>query len=109
MPIIQQSGVDYAAAPEPVNSVIVDIISQDSTYSPYTDGEAAFGAQTLVDNGLLAAEDDGSFGVYDTTRTARNVDELRGVLATTGNVVPAEMTADDLFTNRFSDPSIAMN
>lgn len=109
VPIIQQSGVDYAAAPEPVNSVIVDIISQDSTYSPYTDGEAAFGAQTLVDNGLLAAEDDGSFGVYDTTRTARNVEDLRGVLATTGNVVPAEMTADELFTNRFSDPSIAMN
>lgn len=31
------------------------------------------------------------------------------MLATTGNVVPAEMTADDLFTNEFSDPSIAMN
>ena len=109
VPIIQQSGVDYAAAPEPVNSVIVDIIAQDSTYSPYTEGEAAYGAQTLVEKGLLAAEDDGSFGVYDPTRTARNVEDLRGVLATTGNVVPAEMTADDLFTNRFSDPSIAMN
>ena len=31
------------------------------------------------------------------------------MLAATGNVVPAGMTGDDLFTNRFSDPSIATN
>ncbi|BBY89898.1 nitrate ABC transporter substrate-binding protein [Mycolicibacterium tokaiense] len=109
VPIIQQSGVDYAAAPEAVNKVIVDVVSQDSTYSPYSEGEAAFSADLLVDKGLLAAEDDGSFGVYDPARTARNVEDLRGVLAGSGNVVPAEMTGDTLFTNRFSDPSIATN
>ena len=109
VPIIQQSGVDYAASPEPVNKVIVDVISQDSTYSPYSEGEATFSADLLVDKGLLAAEDDGSFGVYDPARTARNVEDLRTVLATSGNVVPADVTGDDLFTNRFSDPSIATN
>lgn len=109
VPIIQQSGVDYAAAPEAVNKVIVDVVSQDSTYSPYSEGEAAFSSDLLVDKGLLAAEDDGSFGVYDPARTARNVEDLRGVLAGSGNVVPAEMTGDTLFTNRFSDPSIATN
>lgn len=106
VPIIQQSGVDYAAAPAAVNKVIVDIVSQDSTYSPYTEGEAAFSADLLVKKGLLAADDDGSFGVYDPARTARNVADLRAVLAATGNTVPAGMTADDLFTNDFTDPSI---
>ena len=109
VPIIQQAGVDYAASPDEVNAKIVDIVSQDSTYSPYTEGEASYGAKTLVEQGLLAAEDDGSFGVYDPARIARNVEDLRGVLATTGNIVPADMTDEDLFTNRFSDPSIAMN
>ena len=109
VPIIQQSGVDYAAAPEAVNDVIVDVVSQDNTYSPYSQGEAAFSAALLVDRGLLAAEDDGSFGVYDEARTARNVEDLRDVLAATGNVVPADMTGADLFTNQFSDPSIAAN
>jgi len=109
VPIIQQSGVDYAASPEAVNDVIVDVISQDSTYSPYSAGEAAFSAGLLVDKGLLAAEDGGAFGVYDSERTNRNVEDLRGVLAATGNVVPAGMTGDDLFTNQFSDPSIAAN
>lgn len=109
VPIIQQAGVDYAAAPAEVNTKIVDIVGQDSTYTPYSQGEADYGSQILVDEGLLAAESDGSFGVYDPVRTAANVDDLRGVLAATGNIVPAEMTVEDLFTNRFTDPSIAMN
>lgn len=109
VPIIQQAGVDYAAAPEAVNATIVDIIGQDPTYSPYTQGEADYGAQILVETGLLAAEADGSFGVYDPARTAANVDDLRAVLATTGNTVPTDTTVEDLFTNRFTDPSIAMN
>ena len=106
VPIIQQSGVDYAAAPEAVNKVIVDVVSKDPTYSPYTQGEADYSAELLVNDGLLAPEDNGSFGVYDPARTARNVDDLRGVLASTGNVVPADVTGDALFTNQFSNPSI---
>lgn len=109
VPIIQQSGADYAASPEAVNDLIVDVVSKDGTYSPYSAGEAAFSAGLLVDEGLLAAEDNGAFGVYDPRRTARNVADLRKVLATSGNVVPADMTGDDLFTNQFSDPSIAAN
>ncbi|MEN4478016.1 nitrate ABC transporter substrate-binding protein [Mycolicibacterium cosmeticum] len=105
-PIIQQSGLDYAAAPAAVNKVIVDVVSQDSTYSPYTEGEAAFSADLLVKKGLLAAEDNGSFGVYDPARTARNLADLRTVLAAGGNIVPGDLTADDLFTNRFTDPTI---
>ncbi|MGK2901369.1 MAG: nitrate ABC transporter substrate-binding protein [Mycobacterium sp.] len=106
VPIIQQAGIDYAAAPEAVNNVIVDVVSQDSTYSPYSEGEAAFSAGLLVEKGLLAAEENRSFGVYDPARTTRNVEELRTVLAATGNLVPADMTAEDLFTNQFSDPAI---
>lgn len=109
IPIIQQAGVDYAASPEAVNATIVDVVAQDDTYSPYSAGEAAFSAHLLVEKGLLAAEDNGAFGVYDEARTARNVADLRAVLAATGNAVPADLTGNDLFTNRFSDPSIAVN
>lgn len=109
VPIIQRSGVAYSESPEAVNTVIVDVISQDSTYSPYTMGEADYSASLLVEKGLLAPEANGSFGVYDPVRTARNLVDLSGVMAATGNVVPAGMTADDLFTNRFTDPKITTN
>ena len=109
VPIIQQSGVDYIGAPDATNDVIVDVVSQDQTYSPYSDGEAAFSADLLRDQGLLANEDNGSFGVYDETRTARNVADLAPVLASSGNQVPADMTAKQMFTNRFTDPAISIS
>lgn len=108
VPIIQQSGVDYAASPDRVNGTIVDVIAQDPTYSPYSKAEADYSATLLVEKGLLANEDDGSFGVYDQARIQRNLDDLRPVLADTGNRVPASTTAQQLFTNQFSDPAIAL-
>lgn len=108
VPIIQQSGVDYIGAPDATNKVIVDVVSQDQTYSPYSEGEAAFSADLLKDKGLLANEDNGSFGTYDEVRTSRNVDELRPVLAAGGNTVPASMTAGQMFTNQFTDPAISI-
>lgn len=108
VPIIQQSGVDYAGSPDRVNGTIVDVITQDPTYSPYSRAEADYSARLLVDKGLLANEDNGSFGVYDQARIQRNLDDLRPVLADTGNRVPASTTAQQLFTNQFSDPAIAL-
>ncbi|MFT4044179.1 MAG: nitrate ABC transporter substrate-binding protein [Gordonia sp. (in: high G+C Gram-positive bacteria)] len=108
VPIIQQSGVDYIGSPEATNKRIVDIISQDHTYSPYTEGEATFSAKLLKEKGLLANEDNGSFGVYDNVRTQRNLEELAPLLAATGNQVPTSMPSSRLFTNQFTDPSISI-
>ena len=108
VPIIQQAGVDYITSPDATNKVIVDVISQDQTYSPYTIGEATFSADLLREKGLLANEDNESFGVYDEARTSSNVAELTTILAATGNTVPSTMTAQQLFTNEFTDPSISI-
>ena len=108
VPIIQQAGVDYVASPDATNKVIVDVISRDQTYSPYTIGEASFSADLLRDKGLLANEDNGSFGVYDEARTNSSVAELTKILAATGNTVPSTATSQQLFTNEFTDPSISI-
>ena len=108
VPIIQQAGVDYITSPEATNKVIVDVVSQDQTYSPYSEGEAAFSADLLQEKGLLANEDNGAFGVYDDARTSRNVAELTPVLAAGGNSVPGSMTAQQMFTNQFTDPAISI-
>jgi hypothetical protein len=108
VPIIQQAGVDYISSPDATNKVIVDVVSQDQTYSPYSEGEAAFSAALLKDKGLLANEDSGAFGVYDDTRTTRNVAELTPVLAAGGNQVPTSITAQQMFTNQFTDPAISI-
>nr|WP_296773541.1 ABC transporter substrate-binding protein [Rhodococcus sp. (in: high G+C Gram-positive bacteria)] len=108
VPIVQQATADYISSPEDTDSTIVDIVSQDTSFTPYTEGEAAFSSTLLRDEGLIADEADGSVGTYDPSRTQRNLEELGPVLAADGARLPADVTADQLFTNRFTDPSIGI-
>lgn len=108
VPIVQQATADYITSPDATNSVIVDIVSQDTSFTPYTEGEAAFSSTLLRDQGLIADEADGSVGTYDPVRTQSNLAELGPVLTAGGAQLPADLTAEQLFTNRFTDPSIGI-
>ncbi|MGW0024791.1 nitrate ABC transporter substrate-binding protein [Rhodococcus sp. NPDC003383] len=108
VPIIQQASADYITAPDAANATIVDVIAQDVAYTPYSAGEAAAGAELLAADGLIANEADGSVGTYDAARTQRNIDELVPVLNAGGANLPAGLTAEQLFTNRFTDASIGI-
>ena len=76
----------------------------DELWSAATD----IGFFQVVDHGIDLADVRAAFTMAERFFALPDED-LRGVLATTGNVVPADMTGDDLFTNEFSDPSIAAN
>ncbi|MGG7102909.1 nitrate ABC transporter substrate-binding protein [Rhodococcus sp. 24CO] len=108
VPIIQQASADYITDPAAANSAIVDIVSQDISFSPYTEGEAAFSAQMLKDEGLIANEADGSVGTYDMARVTRNVADLTPVLVAGGAAIPDSLTAEQIYTNKFTDPSIGI-
>ncbi len=108
VPIIQQASADYITAPDAANATIVDVIAQDVAYTPYSAGEAAAGAELLAADGLVANEADGSVGTYDAARTRHNLDELVPVLNAGGANLPAGLTAEQLFTNRFTDSAIGI-
>ncbi len=108
VPIIQQASADYITAPDAANATIVDVIAQDVAYTPYSAGEAAAGAELLAADGLIANEADGSVGTYDMARTQHNLDELVPVLNAGGANLPAGLTAEQLFTNRFTDAAIGI-
>ncbi|OZC87060.1 nitrate ABC transporter substrate-binding protein [Rhodococcus sp. 06-412-2C] len=108
VPIVQQATADYITSPDATNSVIVDIVSQDASFTPYTEGEAAFSSTLLKDQGLIADEADGSVGTYDPVRTQSNLTELGPVLTAGGAQLPADLTAEQLFTNRFTDSAIGI-
>ncbi|MEU2199943.1 hypothetical protein [Isoptericola sp. NPDC019482] len=105
VPMIQQANADYVTAPEAVNDVIVDVVAQDPSYSPYSAGEAAYSAQTLVEEGLIGPEDDGSVSTYDMERVESFVTDLVGVLEGEGTDL-GDPAADTLFTDRFTDHEV---
>ncbi|CAG7609421.1 hypothetical protein Rwratislav_38112 [Rhodococcus wratislaviensis IFP 2016] len=87
-------------------------MSQDSSFSPYTEGEAEFSATLLKDEGLIANEADGSVGsvgTYDMARVQGTVDELKPILVAGGAAIPDSPTAEQIYTNRFTDPGIGIS
>ncbi|PFG41887.1 hypothetical protein ATJ88_0535 [Isoptericola jiangsuensis] len=105
VPMIQRANARYAAQPDAVNDVIVDVVAQDASYAPYSAGEAAYSAATLVDEGLLAPEADGSWSTYDVDRVEAFVDDLVTVLTDEGSDL-GPVDAADLFTDRFTDHTV---
>lgn len=108
VPMIQQANADYLAAPDAVNEIIVDMVAQDPSYSPYSAGEAAYSAETLAEEGLIAAESDGSVSTYDMPRVAAFVADLVEVLEAEGKDL-GDATADTLFTDAYTDHAITLN
>lgn len=108
VPLIQQASSNYIADPAKANEKIVDIVAQDMSMSPYSAGEAAYSAAYLADAGLIANERDGSVGTYDFERVNSFVAELAPIVRNTGAQVPADVSADQLFTDQFTDHSIGI-
>jgi hypothetical protein len=108
VPMIQQANADYVAAPQAVNDLIVDVVAQDPSYSPYSAGEAAYSAETLAAEGLIGPEEDGSVSTYDMSRVESFVADLVDVLEGEGTDL-GDPAADTLFTDRFTDHDVTMD
>ena len=101
VPMIQQTGKDYVGSPDAVNATIVDWVSQDVSFTPYSAGEAAYSAQLLKDKAVIAPGGDGVWGSYDPAKAQSIVDDLRPILNKGGAGLPAQLPADQLFTTQF--------
>ncbi len=67
-----------------------------------------FSAQLLKEKGLIANEADGSVGTFDMTRVAHTVEELKPILNAGGAAIPQSLTAEEIYTDKFTDRSIGI-
>lgn len=106
VPMIQQNGKDYVASPDAVNATIVDWVSQDVSFTPYSAGEAAYSAGLLKDRAVIAPGADGVYGSYDMVKAQNVINDLVPILNGGGADLPAALPADQLFTTQFIDEQI---
>ncbi|MFC8313848.1 nitrate ABC transporter substrate-binding protein [Gordonia sp. NPDC057258] len=106
VPMIQQTGKDYVASPDAVNATIVDWVSQDVSFTPYSAGEAAYSAGLLKDRAVVAPGADGVYGSYDMVKAQNVINDLVPILNGGGADLPAALPADQLFTTQFIDEQI---
>ena len=102
VPIVQQSIVDFAQAPERANAIIIDAVATFDSFWVYDEGVAAYAVETMNELGLHGNGPDDIVGNVDEARVQKVIDDAR--LA--GVDVPDDLVAADMFTNEFVDESI---
>jgi hypothetical protein len=104
IPIAQQAQVDFVNSPERANAIIVDAVEQVGSFWVYTPGLADYSVQTQLELGLVGNGPDDTLGNFDEAR----VQEMLDLVREAGAEVPADLTAAEMFTNDFLDPSIGL-
>ena len=110
VPIIQQASIDYMADPARTNAIILDAVAsfgEDFGWT-YSEGAAEYGVATMQADGLVANGPDDTVGNFDLDRVNALI-ELAVPIYTAQGASPKEgVTADDIVTNQFIDPSIGL-
>ncbi len=105
VPVMQQADVDYFANPAKVNALIVEAAAKYDTGWVYDSGEADYATTTMRELGIVGNEH-GAAGAFDPARVQHIIDITRPVYAAEKVSVPANLTPDQIATNRFIDPKI---
>ena len=108
MPVIQQAAIDYLAAPETANALILDLVDQYNNGWVYDAGQAAAAVEKMQADQLVANSPDGTLGSFDLDRVTAFIETALPVFTATGSKPNADLKAEDIVTNKYIDPSIKL-
>jgi hypothetical protein len=104
VPLIQQSAVDFQNDPVATNAAIVQAVVDLDSFWQLTDDSVANSVQVMTDLGLVSNGPDDTLGNFDLDRVT---DIITAISEQVPSVTVLEgLTAEDLVTNEFIDPSI---
>jgi hypothetical protein len=108
VPILQQSTVDFMADPDPVIRTILSIIGR--TRQAYTDSMARSeqAVRVMRDEGLVTDGKTAVLGDFDPSRLRRLITIDVPIFAGQHKPLKPGLTADDIATNEFLDPTISL-
>lgn len=108
VPLFQQATVDFAADPAATNKTLLDIVAG-FTGSGWelSEGEVEWSTKTAVKEGIIGNSPDGTLGSFDLDRVDDFIASYLPILEARGDAVEKDLTAEDIVTNRFIDPSIS--
>lgn len=104
IPMVQQAVVDYAAAPDHANAIIVDAVGQYNDFWVYNDALAQFSVAKQLELGLMGNGPDSTVGNMDLDRIQSVIDKM----VAAGLDINPDLQASDIATNDFIDESIGL-
>jgi hypothetical protein len=108
VPIIQHAQVDYMTNPVPTNEALVRIATELAGGPPITATANAAAVESMKALGLVGNGPDQTLGNFDLPRVDKTITLLKPIFAARGVKVPKDLSAKDIVTNEFVDPSIKL-
>lgn len=108
VPIVQQASVDYLNDPARASGIILDAVEQfgGNFGWTYSEGAAKYGVETMKTDGLVANGPDETVGNFDMERVNGLIELAVPIYTDQGTPPKDGVTAEDIVTNQFIDPSI---
>ena len=104
VPIVQQAAIDFIKEPARANAIIIDAVEKYADFWVYGEGVAEYSVQTQKDLGLVGNGSNSTLGDFDLERADKVLEQMKGA----GLSVPADLTAEQIYTNEFIDTSIGL-
>ena len=108
VPIIQKSQVDYVTDPSRANALILDLVTKFNNGWLYDAGQADAAVKFALSEKLIANSPDGTLGSFDMDRVTAFIATAVPVYEKIGAKMQSGLTAADIVTNEFIDPSIKL-
>jgi hypothetical protein len=108
VPVIQQATVDYLASPDRSNAIILDAVDKYNNGWVYSASQATAAVEKIQSDLLVANSPDGTLGSFDIDRVTKFIEIATPVFANSGSKVKEGLTAEDVVTNKYIDPSIKL-
>lgn len=108
VPLIQQAQLDYVLDPSATNEVIVDVVQTLNPTTQYDFDLAMASADKQVIDRLVSNSPDGILGSFDVSRVDDFIATAAPIYTARGDKVRESLTAADLVTNEYIDPSISL-
>jgi len=108
VPVIQQAAVDYVAAPDTANAIVVDAVTQYNNGWTYDAGQGKAAVAKMQEDKLIANSPDGTLGSFDMDRVTKFIATATPVFTSTGAKVKDGLVAEDIVTNKYINPAIKL-
>ncbi|SEJ59689.1 nitrate ABC transporter substrate-binding protein [Demequina mangrovi] len=106
VPVLQQAELDFYASPDSTVGLILELVEEYDTGWVYSEGVAAYSVETQLGDGLVGNGTDDVMGNLDADRVAELFEIVKPIYEDQGFEIPADLTAEDLYTNEFVDESL---
>lgn len=108
VPVIQRSQAGYVAAPDRANAIILDAVDKFNNGWLYDAGQASAAAAMMKQDAIVANSPDGTLGSFDLDRVTKFIATSTPIFVATGSKPKKGLTAADIVTNEFIDPTVKL-